>query len=179
MEIEYELNIQDEIEFNLYPLQSPKQQTARINLITVAVVSVPLFIILGLVVLIRDEDIHGITYLILASFWVYTTWYTSDYQSIRRRLIKKLGKQNGKLPNAFLSNTRMNITADGIYAKSEFEESKTYWKAIREIVQTERYIYLYELPNRAFIIPKRAFPNEESFNLFVQTAKDYQTRALQ
>ena len=179
MDIEYEITIEDEVEFTLYCLtNSPAYQKAwknqKLGLITLA----SSFILIAIVWIFLLKDIEGGLFLIIGLFLIYILWHNYNPRMKRRRLTKFTEDLYGETPNALLCKKTITIEADGLYEKSDFIESKRFWRSIREIIQTERHLYFFETKLTGIIIPKIGFPDEASFNLFTQTAKELRATAL-
>lgn len=56
----------------------------------------------------------------------------------------------------------------GICEQAGPVETKVKWKAVRKLSVGEDHAFIYYAPNKAFIVPKRAFTNESEFNRFVR-----------
>lgn len=55
----------------------------------------------------------------------------------------------------------------GICEQAGPVETKVTWNAVRKLSVGEDHAFIYYAPNKAFIVPKRAFTNESEFNRFV------------
>lgn len=60
---------------------------------------------------------------------------------------------------------------------SDVGEGKIKWIGISKIEKTAEYGYIYLSTIDAVIVPKRAFPNEEGFNAFMQEAMNFAASA--
>lgn len=179
MEIEYERTIEDLVELNLYSIEnSTVQQKARKSQNYGIVTLASIFVILAVIWLSLLQDMNGVMYLVVGIYMIYILWYNNSSRYKRRKVTEILEEQNEEKPNANLCKRTMTIKDDGFYEKSDFEESKIFWRSIREIVQTEKYLYLFETKGIAIIVPRRAFPDEDSFKAFDKAARDFYHRAL-
>lgn len=57
-------------------------------------------------------------------------------------------------------------TDAGLQIKTEYQETKTFWKGIIKKSETETHIFLFESGLQAIIIPKSAFKDEEESEAF-------------
>ena len=47
------------------------------------------------------------------------------------------------------------------------------WNGISRSANNDQYLFLYGYFKTFYIVPRRAFPNEASFNQFVEVVKSY------
>ncbi|MBN1643578.1 MAG: YcxB family protein [Dehalococcoidales bacterium] len=66
---------------------------------------------------------------------------------------------------------KYSISSDGIHETARFSSSKTKWDVVEDIVQTDKHAFILIYPRKAYIIPKRAFPDGSTFDKFVQDVK--------
>jgi hypothetical protein len=174
MEIEFELDKNDLVEFNLFIAANSiegQRQIRRVRLIYI--LSAVILTASGVTLLFVGDNI-GNGLIISAVLIVFLMWYQLSKNQMRKRVTKGVDKTNDTLPNPNLCKQKLSISEEGIFYKSDFDEGKILWKSIREIKQSEKYIYLFELSwNKACVIPKRAFSNSESMALFIKFAEDY------
>ena len=96
----------------------------------------------------------------------------------RRKLRKIIKGMAGEGPNRGLFTChRVTITPETITDVSEFEQTSTAWRAIENVIKTNKYAYIYNTTMSAIIIPKRAFTSSSEFDEFVQTAGNYHKKA--
>jgi hypothetical protein len=71
----------------------------------------------------------------------------------------------------------LRINAEGVFIKSHNFEGTTRWGAVREIVETEEYIFILVDALSGLIIPRRVFPDPSSADAFVSLANSFRKNA--
>ncbi len=92
-------------------------------------------------------------------------------RAARRNLAHKVNK-NAKL----LGWQRFVLTPESLTAASEQSTTTLAWTAIEKIIIGERAM-IFDSPSSAYVIPRRAFADEEAFREFVATARRYRDAA--
>ena len=69
------------------------------------------------------------------------------------------------------------ITPEYLRHQTASGEVKTRWNGVHKVVETATHIFLWNSPNEAHIVPKRAFANEEDALRFARMATDYWQQA--
>jgi len=87
----------------------------------------------------------------------YVTLTTST-----RRLIPP-GDNNG-----VVGDHCFTVDDAGLWEQAGPVETKVKWNVVRKLSVGEDHAFIYYAPNKAFIVPKRAFTNESEFNQFVR-----------
>jgi hypothetical protein len=91
---------------------------------------------------------------------------------IHKSLQAKVEKVNAKA----LSERLLVISPDGIATTEAWSDTFLRWGGIEEIVKTETHLFLYEnAPEVGFIIPRRVFPDQQSYDEFSDLAQKYHT----
>jgi hypothetical protein len=60
-----------------------------------------------------------------------------------------------------------------VYDSIDFGSGFLKWSAFSTIIQTEKYIYFFLLPIKAYMVPRRAFSDDSAFDLFANQASKY------
>jgi hypothetical protein len=68
----------------------------------------------------------------------------------------------------FLGQWKLNLTEESITLTTEAKDMKSDWKAIENISETEKHVFIFISAVKAFIIPKGAFENESSKKEFLE-----------
>jgi hypothetical protein len=68
----------------------------------------------------------------------------------------------------FLGKSKLRLTEEGIILITEAKEMKSGWKAIENICETEKHIFIFISAVEAYIVPKNAFENESSKKEFLE-----------
>jgi hypothetical protein len=69
-----------------------------------------------------------------------------------------------------LCDHTLTLSEVGIHNQTQFGESRIIWSAVYRVVENADYIYLFLTAHSAYIVPKRAFPNDEAAKQFFNTA---------
>jgi hypothetical protein len=72
----------------------------------------------------------------------------------------------------------LKIDAEGVFFKSGHHEGITRWGGIREIVETDQYVFLLVDTISGYIVPLRAFLSPPFATDFVRRANSYWKTAL-
>jgi hypothetical protein len=71
------------------------------------------------------------------------------------------------------THLRLSLTPKGIRIDNPKIESLTYWSGIVAVGATNDYLFLYISPTSSYTVPRRAFPDLNSFHAFVDEAYRY------
>jgi hypothetical protein len=176
MEIDFESTIDDVVYFNLYILthQNPYKKNLKYSRVFLIGFSV-LCGILGILFLLvfSKYSIASIIYFSLGLYLVFAYWYRFSSNNFRKRVRKAVVKQYSSIPNEEICRHNITISEEGLRDSSEFGESTQKWPAFNSVIQTDQYIYLFLRPGKGFIVPRRVFRDDTSFNLFAGKARNY------
>jgi hypothetical protein len=70
-----------------------------------------------------------------------------------------------------LAEQKWVISDDLLLYESENVRSEIKWKALKRVIPTGNYLFLYMSQLGAFIIPKRAFASDQDWKQFVQLCR--------
>jgi YcxB-like protein len=76
-----------------------------------------------------------------------------------------------------LGPTKIELRPEGVAAASPIGATVFDWKAISEIVATSDYVFLHLDSLSALMVPRRAFPDDATFDRFVEAARLYHRNA--
>lgn len=172
MSIEFEISMDDILEFNLYHHQhSPNSRRAYLVLRFVISILMLLISLSFLIQTFVDESsmAYFLFWLILAILWIVL--FPRLYQrSIKKEIAKMYNEGKNK---GIICKHKLSLTPDMIINTTDFGESKTRWSSIEKIVSTDNHIFIYASAVMAFIVPRRAFSDELKYKEFIRTAKQY------
>lgn len=177
MEIEYELTKDDLVEFNLYSLAKSLKVNNRIWKSISLIIIVIVVFTLTVHLISKDAVYTGID-LIFLSVFIYLHWFYFSNRGMRKRIVRVIEKLNDIVPNDDICRHKVSISNDGLTDSTDYDRITAFWHGVREIKQSDKYLYLSQTKAKAFIVPKRAFPDEASFNQFAQAARDFHAKAL-
>jgi hypothetical protein len=64
------------------------------------------------------------------------------------------------------------ISSQGLICSDETGRNHAYWKAFSSVAKTRKHIYVYLSTGPAYVVPRRAFPDQESFDRFAESARE-------
>lgn len=94
------------------------------------------------------------------------TWYFSERRAYTR----------GPCRTVYCEHT-MTLADDALIEVTPFKESRHLWAGIQQVAEASDYIYLFDRPRSAHVIPKRAFTDAESARRFYDRAVRLQLEA--
>jgi len=77
-----------------------------------------------------------------------------------------------------LCDHTITLGEDAIVESTSVDEHKKNWSGVDRVVADSNYIYIFLTPQMAHIIPKRAFPSEESAESFFKRACELHAKAV-
>jgi hypothetical protein len=172
MKVQYELNREDFIAFNLYhmihsPALGLNRRGQRLVLLIVAEV-------LGLVILF-DPQPFTVSY--------FLVWCIIGVLLILIFCVPFMSRHSTRKVAAAMFNERKNQASRGtseirlspmeIIVRDGLSSASIRWDAVEKIVEDVSYIYIYLSATEALIIPRRAFPGAAEFTTFAATARKY------
>jgi hypothetical protein len=69
--------------------------------------------------------------------------------------------------NSTIGVHKYSISLEGVRDITKFNDNTTKWHVVENIAQTVEHLFILLRPNAAFIIPKRAFPDDTVFSQIV------------
>ena len=174
MEIEFKLSEEDYINFNVD--HTKKSPTMRKNVTFIRILGPVVFLIAPFVIISFSEIPlwYWITLFGIASI-LWLIYYPRHFDWDMRRKMKKM-LQEGNNENLF-KEIKIILTKEGIIQKNKTGESFTKWDDVDSVDETDDYIYIYNSSISAFIIPKRAFKDENARKeFFAEILEHYRWR---
>jgi hypothetical protein len=174
LNIECEINTDDLIAWNYYYIQNSSQWKRNIKILRFVLMPVmALCFIAGVIFFVKSIsggllELGGLGggLIFLGAFgFIYYLFYP---RILRRGIRKNVNKMYVQGKSADIGTHKYSISPEGVHATSRFADSTVKWDAIEDVVQTDKHLFILIHPNKAGIIPKRAFPNDSTFNQFVQ-----------
>lgn len=168
MNIEYQLTMQDYLDFNIYHMNhSP---SLKRTLFIERFIG-PIIFLISPILLTKGSAIPlwywYCVFTILSLLWI-VLFPKYINKSISRRITKMLneGKNTG-----ILGNHSLSITEKGIIDKTEYSEEK--FNFIEKVVESDKHIFIYVSSLSACIIPNRIFNNLEAKQEFLNALNLY------
>jgi hypothetical protein len=70
-----------------------------------------------------------------------------------------------------MGRKKISLTPQALFSETEFSRTENYWRGIRKIVRSKRYLLIYNTALSAYIIPRRAFASAEDWDRFYEFAR--------
>jgi YcxB-like protein len=174
--LEFALGVEDYAEFAVYGATHSRfrQRTARwLVLFSVGPVAVTVDLALGIHSRLY-EDAGGIPGLIALSLFiggalVALSWLTLP---VTTRLAARRRFRDGTF-DAYTKPQTVEISAEGIRSTGGAGDSLTPWTSIVDIAAGRNTIYFYVTSLSAFIVPRRAFADEDAYGEFLRFSREF------
>jgi hypothetical protein len=157
VEITYSLDREDFWGFQRYTLLNV--QPFKRNMIVNMVIQYLVFAVIGILLRAGTGEVIGLT-LIGGSAGVAELWWSS-----RRNSIRLLDGKPG-----LLGEHTIRISEEGVRERTAVSDGLITWAGIRRVVEGTTHIYLFIEAHMAFVIPKRAFRDEDEAKRFLEEA---------
>jgi YcxB-like protein len=159
MKITVEITLEDLVAFNNFHLEhSPstnRNKILRYVLTTVLIINAVLAIIKG-------QIFTTIVFILLAIFVIFLWKKVFKYFVSRQvKAMYKEGKNQGTI-----GCNDMTIGDDAIVQENASGSYMTKWNYVEKVLKTERFILVYNSAVSAYIIPRRSFIDNISYNDF-------------
>ena len=177
MNIEYVINLEDLVDFNLFyydhSSRSRKQRSIR-RFFYLAVTA--LLFLFGVFAWLMAASFFGAVIcfmggLFLLAYYLLTTG--KMHQRIRQSVIRAYENRR----NGIIGKHKLSISPEGITDTTEEGESLTRWTRVESIDISEHYIYFSIIPRGVQFIPERAFSGGNSMKRFFDTARSYHEKS--
>jgi hypothetical protein len=106
---------------------------------------------------------------------LWISFYPRRYKKLLKKLVMK--KLNDPRNATSLARCWLSITPQGILTANDVGETRSDWRRIQEVVETENHLFLYIGSDEALVIPRRAFAKDNLWKEFVNTAVQFQAEA--
>ncbi|SDI09238.1 YcxB-like protein [Desulfosporosinus hippei DSM 8344] len=161
MNLKYELNKQDLIDFNIFHITYSKL-SKRSFFLQRYILSLS-FLILPFI--LRNFSTIPFEYWLTVCILLYLYWVAFFPKRIRKIVTRKISRmlEQGK-NQSVIGRHDLTLSNTGIVDLSENSEAKTQYTEIHDIVEDKEHIYIYVNANSAHIIPNRIFENLDKKN---------------
>lgn len=177
MNIEYELNIDDLVAFNLYYFTHSSPIKRRMKIRKLVYFGTALIILLlAIYITITRSLSSAIVGYVLCILTLAVFYYTTF--NMPKRIRKELARRYEKGRSDVIGKHEFSITQEDIKDSTETGEQVIRWDVIEDIVETDKYLFiLFHGLAEAYIIPKRAFADEAGSNKLKEEAMKYHRAA--
>ncbi|MBV9125094.1 MAG: YcxB family protein [Planctomycetes bacterium] len=171
------MTVEDHLDFNLFHYlkhsRSFRRYHSRQRLLFPGVMILAVFLLGKRMRWRRASRLALIIVLLIGAIWMLAyPWY------LRRVIARKVQDFFRKPENhTKLGEQWVSIGPGGIRQLNEFGERRVEWHGIAEIIPTAKHVFLYYSSIEALLIPRRAFPDESSWEAFLDTVRKYHEEA--
>jgi hypothetical protein len=170
VDIEYELNIDDLVAYNMYYYTRSPQIKRRMKIRKVIYFGTALIILFFAIYITITRSLSWPIISIAFGYVLFillVAIYNFNKSMIQKRIRKELTRRYGQDRNDVIGKHEFSITQEEIKDSTEMGEQMTRWDVIEDVVETDKYLFilLHGLAE-AYIIPKRAFADEAGFTQF-------------
>lgn len=108
------------------------------------------------------------------SLYKFYEWLFGPYFiKLTTHLLIWIGK-----PKATLGLHKIRLNEREIVETSAAHEKRTQWYEVQHVNENDEYVFIYDTPQSAYVIPKAAFLNQSRAQEFFETAKNFRSLAV-
>jgi hypothetical protein len=74
---------------------------------------------------------------------------------------------------SLLGRQRLTLASDGVRVETDFGSNRMSWRGILRIRATRTHAFIFSSSATAFVVPRRAFADDERFEEFIETARRF------
>lgn len=169
-QITYELDKDDLIAFQRYALKTSPMLRKMRRLFFLLLISSSFYYTLGYGVnLLATAVLFMINITFCASVFLLLTWALNEY-AFRKSLPR--GENNG-----LTGRHQLIVDEHKLVEITSVNEAHQQWQGMDRVVENKQYIYIFNMPHAAHIVPKRAFPDRQHAEWFFKTVQTLIARA--
>lgn len=168
LSVEFDLDLNDVVAFNEY--HAAHSPLLRRGLMMYRLVPAAIGFVAGAIMALSDWS-EGIKTAVL-SVVVPGLWIAVAPWVYRRRIrqnVKKLYREGRNA--AVFGRQTLAISASGFTRTASGAHSEARWDAVERVASTPGYLFIYTSAVTAHIVPRRAFPDDRSFDAFTAAAR--------
>ena len=168
MELEYNLENQDLVNFNIFHIKNSPLIKKQIILTRFGIAI--FYIIVGSILsYLEQRHTSFIVFLVISVIWIL--FYKKYFISItKKNVVKMLQEDKNK---GIIGKQKIIIEDDKLFEINEYSKIEHNKKCLNKILNDEKYYYLYLTSISALIIPKTSFENENKENNFIKMLEQF------
>ena len=176
MTASFTLELDDWLNFNMYHLRnSPSARRIRNGMW----IGVPIgfFFFAFVLGILSSGTSNRFLYAVVfaAAGFLRLAFYRQYYNwGMRRRVRKFLDEGDNE---GLLGPQEVILSPNSIVARNDETEGKSSWKNVKKVVVTDDYVFVYVSSMSAFILPRRSFKAEISFDELGEMCQKYYKEA--
>lgn len=157
MEVSFDVEQKHLIDFSLSNIKNSKEIS---KMIKVQRFLTPLiFLIFTLMIGVYKSEIVKWMGVFVAMYIAWVLAYPKIYMtSVKRTVKKNIEQTNGKQEH--IGHCKLILTQDQVIEESNVRTNKTLFKDLVKLVETEKYVFVYNTENSAYVIPKDKFESK-------------------
>ncbi|QKE72904.1 YcxB family protein [Arthrobacter citreus] len=157
MKLNYEINLDDYIEFNLHELKNSKTVQKSLTNNRIAVSLIYLVIPFLISFLLKQPIIGYLLAFSLVAIVIYVYFPNLYYRSSKNKMMKLL---NNKSNESLFGEHSLKVDENGIKEITESSVHEIKWDHIVEVKGTKKYFYIYVTSMKAIIVPLEAIKDD-------------------
>ncbi len=106
---------------------------------------------------------------------LWLAFYHQYYDRTMRKRVRRFLEEGNN--EGLLGPQELMLSPTSISVKDDETEAKSSWKNVKKVAVTEDYVFIYVTSVSAFIIPKRSFMAEISFDELGEMCQKYHKEA--
>lgn len=170
MKLEYDLSEQDYMAFNMHYIKYSKRIRSSLfvqrYLISLIFLVIP-FVTGGA----KYISLGGSLALAVVIYVLWVVFYPKYFNgALKKRVTKILNQGNNK---SLLGRRTMSLGEDGISEMGNYGDGKIPWDSIKKVEETNEHIFVYINDVNAYVIPIRAFKNEDDKKKFLDAIGEH------
>ena len=189
LSVEFDLTVADHVAFNVSHLARGRFPTwTRKILEVIGFVSVPLGVTSYLLAVWSGriqptpeiEQVMSLVLFALLYLVIYpiVMWWAlaflrrpeSGHALLRYYLKRKLSVGD---TSSIFGHYKLTLSAETLHEQGPKNETSFKLSAVQKLVSTGQYLFIYVSPLQAYIVPRRAFPFPDDFEVFVRTVEEW------
>jgi len=175
MKIEYNIDLEDSINFNL--IHSRNSPTLIRGRMLIRITWSILIIIMALIISLSSSEGDILTNIIEPIIFgcIFFLIFPLISGLGMRKHVEKIIRE-GRNEGVF-GKQIIDITPEAITQKNDAGESKYFWNSLDKLVTSPNYIFLYVSSLNAILFPRNSFKNEGHCTEFVELIEQYYSKA--
>lgn len=180
MKISFQFTLSDLLAFQRYHLKHSETTDYTLLLFRVIFPVVKILFIVGAALFLHHKAghaRHGKPWLTLGFIAFAVVWFFASPKLMELLKLWQIKHfyRHGEHP--LFTETAVILQEDQIISDNSITETKTRWKGIEKIGETQDHFFFYGSVGPAVIVPRRAFASMADYESFVRLSKEYYGRA--
>jgi len=174
----YELNIDDVLAFYLYKYKQRRTGCSSFFARYVDIACAVIALCIGLTVWIFENQLRPIAAFLIICAILLFLYHIISPLFLNKLLRLGVKKDYSPNKNRLIGKHKFSATPTKMIDISNVGETESSWAAIEYVVTTSQYLFLHVRASGPYIVPKKAFPDDQAFRRFAETVTAYHQAAV-